>query len=143
MNINELNGTARDLLAVRAMIAELEAEAEALTDRIKGAMIAAGTETLDGDGWRATWKNVNSRRFDGKAFRADNPELASQYMKQTTTTRFLIAYPTMPRVSVPPFAGALFSWPPGGYTVKLSRHGDTDARPTHTISSRNAAIVVQ
>ena len=43
MNINELNGTARDLLAVRAMIAELEAEAEALTDRIKGAMIAAGT----------------------------------------------------------------------------------------------------
>ena len=87
MNINELNGTARDLLAVRAMIAELEA----LTDRIKGAMIAAGTETLDGDGWRATWKNVNSRRFDGKAFRADNPELASQYMKQTTTTRFLIA----------------------------------------------------
>lgn len=90
MNINELNGTARDLLAVRAMIAELEAEAEALTDRIKGAMIAAGTETLDGDGWRATWKNVNSRRFDGKAFRADNPELASQYMKQTTTTRFLI-----------------------------------------------------
>ena len=25
MNINELNGTARDLLAVRAMIAELEA----------------------------------------------------------------------------------------------------------------------
>ena len=48
MNINELNGTARDLLAVRAMIAELEAEAEALTDRIKGAMIAAGWRRMAG-----------------------------------------------------------------------------------------------
>lgn len=50
MSINELNATARDLLAVRAMIAELKAEEEALTDRIKSAMVAAGTETLEGDG---------------------------------------------------------------------------------------------
>lgn len=37
MGINELNTTARDLMSVRAMIAELEAEAEALTDKIKEA----------------------------------------------------------------------------------------------------------
>ena len=91
MSTNELNATARDLLAVRAMIAELEAEAEALTDRIKSAMVDAGTEALEGDGWKASWKNVKSNRFDSRAFRAENPELAARYMKETTTTRFLIA----------------------------------------------------
>lgn len=91
MSTNELNTTARDLLAVRAIIAELEAEAEALTDRIKSAMVDAGTEALEGDGWKASWKNVKSNRFDSRAFRAENPELAARYMKETTTTRFLIA----------------------------------------------------
>ena len=91
MSTNELNATARDLLAVRAVIAELEAEAEALTDRIKSAMVDAGTEALEGDGWKASWKNVKSNRFDSRAFRAENPELAARYMKETTTTRFLIA----------------------------------------------------
>ena len=32
MSMNELNTTARDLMSVRAMIEELQAEAEALTD---------------------------------------------------------------------------------------------------------------
>lgn len=91
MSTKELNATAHDLLAVRAMIAELEAEAETLTDRIKSAMVDAGTEAIEGDGWKASWKNVNSNRFDSKAFRAENPELAARYMKQTITTRFLIA----------------------------------------------------
>lgn len=91
MSTNELNVTARDLLAVRAMIAELEAEAEALTDCIKSAMVEAGAEVIEGDGWKASWKNVKANRFDSKAFRAENPELAARYMKQTTTTRFLIA----------------------------------------------------
>ena len=91
MSINELNAVAKDLLSVRAMIAELEAEAEALTDKIKSAMIERGEEVLQGDGWKASWKNVNSSRFDSKAFKADNPDLYAQYSKPTTTTRFSIA----------------------------------------------------
>lgn len=86
----ELNSTARDLMSVRAMIAELEAEAEALTDKLKAAMTERGEEVLQGDGWKASWKNVNSSRFDSKAFKADNPDLYQQYSKQTTTTRFTI-----------------------------------------------------
>ena len=54
MSMNELNTTARSLMDVRAMIAELEAEAEALTDKLKSAMVEQGTETLQGDGWKAT-----------------------------------------------------------------------------------------
>lgn len=91
MSTNELNSTARDLMSVRAMIRELEAEAEALTDKLKAAMVERSTETLEGDGWRATWKNVQSQRFDSKAFKADHADLYGQYSKATTTTRFLIS----------------------------------------------------
>ena len=90
MSMNELNQTAKDLLAVRAMIAELEAEAEALTDRIKGVMVETGQEILTGDGWKASWKNVTSSRFDSKAFRAAHADLYTEYSKTVTTCRFLI-----------------------------------------------------
>lgn len=88
--MNEINATAKELLSIRSMIAELEAEAEALTDKIKAAMTERGEETLQGDGWRASWKNVQSSRFDSKAFKADNPDLYAQYSKATTTTRFTL-----------------------------------------------------
>lgn len=91
MSINELNAVAKDLLSVRAMIAELEAEAEALTDKIKSTMIERGEEVLQGDGWKASWKNVNSSRFDSKAFKADHADLYAQYSKATTTTRFTVS----------------------------------------------------
>ena len=91
MSMNELNTTAHDLLSVRAMIEELQAEAEALTDKLKSAMIEQGTETLQGDGWKASWKNVNSSRFDSKAFKAAHADLYSQYSKATVTTRFVLS----------------------------------------------------
>ena len=91
MSMNELNTTARDLMSVRAMIAELEAEAETLTDKLKGAMIERGEETLQGDGWKASWKNVTSSRFDSKAFRADHADLYGQYSKATVTTHFILS----------------------------------------------------
>ena len=91
MSTNELNTTARDLMSVRAMIAELEAEAEALTDKLKAAMVERGTEALQGDGWKATWKNVVSSRFDSKRFKADHADLYGQYSKQTITTRFVLS----------------------------------------------------
>ena len=46
MSTHELNSTARDLMSVRAMIAELEAEAEALTDKIKGAVFRGVSLTV-------------------------------------------------------------------------------------------------
>lgn len=86
----ELNTTAKDLLSIRSMIAELEAEAEALTDKIKQAMTERGEETLTGDGWKASWKNVSSTRFDSKSFKAEHGELYAQYSKATITTRFTL-----------------------------------------------------
>ena len=75
MSMNELNSTARDLMSVRQMIEELQAEAEALTDKLKAAMVEQGAEVLQGDGWKATWKNVSSSRFDSKSFKADHADL--------------------------------------------------------------------
>ena len=57
------------------MIEELQAEAEA----------------LQGDGWKATWKNVTSSRFDSQAFKADHADLYGQYSKTTVTTRFTLS----------------------------------------------------
>ena len=91
MSITELNTTAQDLLSIRSMIAELEAEAEALTDKLKGAMVERGTEILQGDGWRCSWKNIVSSRFDSKAFKADHADMYGQYSRTTTTTRFVVS----------------------------------------------------
>lgn len=91
MSIQDMNSTARDLMSVRAMIRELEAEAEALTDKLKAAMIERATETLEGDGWRASWKNVTGSRFDSKAFKAQHGDLYAAFSKPTTTTRFVIS----------------------------------------------------
>jgi len=91
MSQNELNITAKELLSVRSMIAELEAEAEALTDKLKAVMTERGEEVLQGDGWKATWKNVTSNRFDSKAFKAAHADLYGQFSKSTTTTRFVLS----------------------------------------------------
>lgn len=90
MSMNELNQTAKELLELKRMKEELEAEIEALTDRIKTVMVDRGEETLTGDGWKASWKNVTSSRFDSKAFKADHADLYTAYSKPTTTCRFLI-----------------------------------------------------
>lgn len=91
MNINDMDRTAKELLEIRRMIEELKAEAETLTDRLKAAMVERGTEILEGDGWKASWKNVTSSRFDSKGFKADHADLYGQYSKDTTVTRFLIS----------------------------------------------------
>ena len=90
MSTIELNTIAHDLMSVRSMIKELEEEAEALADKLKRVMVERGEETLTGDGWQATWKNVTTSRLDGKALKAALPEIAAQFTKTTTTTRFNI-----------------------------------------------------
>jgi len=91
MNNVELNTVAKDLLAVRSMIQELEQEAENLTDALKREMVERGVEVLDGDGWSASWKNVESRRFDSRAFKKVQPEVYAAFCRPTTSTRFLIS----------------------------------------------------
>ena len=85
MSIQELNSTAHNLMSVRQMIEE------ALADKLKAAMVDQGADTLQGDGWKATWKNVRSNRFDSKAFQADHAGLYTAYSTAPTTTRFVLS----------------------------------------------------
>ena len=91
MNTIDINKAGRDLLELRAMIKELEAEAEALTDAIKAEMVERSTESLYGDGWAASWKNVTASRFDSRAFKEAHPDLYQAFTRSTTSTRFLIS----------------------------------------------------
>ena len=91
MSMNELNQVGRDLLAVRAMISELESEAEALTDQIKAAMVERGEEVIACPSWKKKKKNVTSSRFDSKAFKAAQPDVYNAFTRTTTTCRFTIS----------------------------------------------------
>ncbi|MCD8145885.1 MAG: hypothetical protein LUD84_01175 [Clostridiales bacterium] len=90
MTKKKISQTALALLSIKAQIAQLEAEAEALTDTLKREMKSQGVDTLDGDGWTASYKSLPQKRFDTAAFRAEHLRLAGKYMKQSTQTRFTI-----------------------------------------------------
>ena len=90
MSTNELTTKARTYFELMQQIADLEAEAEAIRDQMKAAMVERETEDLQGPGWRATWHNTTSSRFDSKKFKADHPELSEAYTVTTTGTRFTL-----------------------------------------------------
>ena len=90
MSIIELNTKAATYFDLLAQIEELTAEAEAIKDTLKGVMIDRATEELNGDGWRATWHNTSTTRFDSKKFKAEHADLYSAYSVKTTGTRFTL-----------------------------------------------------
>ena len=88
MSINELTANVSELRELRRMADEIQAEIDAIQDKIKAHMNAAGVDTLAGADYKITWKDVKSSRFDSKAFKAAHSELYSQYARETTTRRF-------------------------------------------------------
>ncbi len=90
MSTYEMDTQARTYFEIMAQIEALQAEAEAIKDSLKGQMLERETETLEGNGWRATWHNTNSSRFDSKRFKADHSDLYSLYTVKATGTRFTL-----------------------------------------------------
>ena len=88
MSRTELNHKVKEL---RRMAEEIAAEIEAITDTIKREMAAQGVDMLAGDDWKATWKLVQSARFDSKAFKVAFPDLYGQFTRSTETRRFVLA----------------------------------------------------
>ena len=87
----ELTNKLRDLKELKAMQEELTAEIEAIQDIIKGYMTARELDTINVDVFKVTYKEVTSNRFDSTAFKKTHNELYEQYLKQTTTRRFVVA----------------------------------------------------
>lgn len=90
MSINELDARAAAYFDLLAQIERLQAEADAIKDGFKAAMVEIEQEEITGHGWRATWHNTNTSRFDSKRFKADHPDLASAYTISMTGTRFTL-----------------------------------------------------
>lgn len=90
MSINEMDARANTYFDLMEQIEALQAEAEAIKGAIKAAMVEIEQEEITGHGWRATWHNTTTSRFDSKAFKADHADLYSAYTKATTGTRFTL-----------------------------------------------------
>lgn len=91
MGTIELNGKIKELRSLRRMQDELAGEIEALQDAIKAEMTARNVDTLTGDDWKVTWKEVTSNRLDGTALKKALPDIAAAFTKASVSRRFTLA----------------------------------------------------
>ena len=77
-----------ELMELKRMRDELDAEIQAAEDEIKAAM--GDDDTLLAGPFKVTWKAVTSSRLDSTALKKALPEIAARFMKQTTIRRFSI-----------------------------------------------------
>ncbi|WP_443662824.1 hypothetical protein [Dysosmobacter sp.] len=89
MSINEMEIKCRELRQLQALIEEAQAEAEAIKDAIKAAMVSQ--EALQAGEYKVTWKPVTSSRLDAAALRKALPDVAERFTKETTVRRFTVA----------------------------------------------------
>ena len=73
------------------LIAEANAEAEALRDAIKQQMLDADTETLEAGTYIVRWTSTLTQRLDTTALKKAMPEVYKGFIKQTASRRFTIS----------------------------------------------------
>jgi len=78
----------KELLELKRMKEELEAEITGLEDTIKAVM--GDEETLLAGAFKVSWKTFTSSRFDSTRFKKEHAEMAAAYTKTTTARRFSI-----------------------------------------------------
>ena len=83
-----LENTIHEILDLKRMREELDAEITALEDSIKAVM--GDEELLTAGAYKVSWKTFTSSRIDTTALKKELPEIAAQYTKQTTARRFSI-----------------------------------------------------
>ena len=89
MTMHNLEPQIHELMELRRMREELDAEITAAEDAIKAAM--GDEETLTAGAYKVTWKPVTSSKIDTAALKKAFPEIAATYTKTTTCRRFCIA----------------------------------------------------
>ena len=78
----------KELMELRRMREEIDAEIAAAEDEIKSVM--GDEETLLAGAFKVDWKTVITSRIDTTALKKMMPEIAERFMKQTTTRRFCV-----------------------------------------------------
>ncbi len=88
MSNPNMEAKVKELMELKRMKEELEAEITAAEDEIKSVM--GEEEILNAGAFKVTWKTVISTRLDSTALKKSLPEIAERFMKQTTTRRFCV-----------------------------------------------------
>ena len=91
MSSIEISEKIRALKEWEEVIAEAQAEAEAIKDSIKAEMSARQVEELEADTFIVRWTSVLTQRFDTTAFKKVMPDVYKEYTKQVSSRRFSIA----------------------------------------------------
>ena len=78
----------KDLMELRRMREELDAEITSIEDEIKQVM--GNEETLIAGPFKVDWKTVISSRIDTTALKKALPDIAERFTKQTSTRRFCV-----------------------------------------------------
>ena len=91
MTNKQLDNRMKKLRAIEAQQKELEAQAEAIRAELKADLEARGEEEHDTGSFVIRWKEIISRRLDGKALKAALPDVFAAYSRESTSRRFTIA----------------------------------------------------
>ena len=91
MSKNELIAKIEALNEWETILAEAQAEAEALRDSIKEEMLANETEEMVVGAYIIRWTSVLSNRFDTTGFKKIYGDLYKAFTKQTSSRRFSIS----------------------------------------------------
>lgn len=78
----------KELMELKRLKEELEAEIEAAEDEIKAVM--GEEEILLAGAFKVLWKTVTSSRIDTAAIKKEFPELAARFSKSTSVRRFTV-----------------------------------------------------
>ena len=88
MSNPNMESIVKELLELKRMKEELEAEITAMEDEIKKVM--GDEENLTAGAFKISWKVFTSSRVDTTALKKSMPEIAEQFTKQTKSRRFAI-----------------------------------------------------
>ena len=88
MSNPSMEAKVKELMELKRMKEELEAEIVSVEDEIKQVM--GDEETLFAGAFKVCWKTFTSSRIDTTALKKALPDVAAAYTKQTTARRFSI-----------------------------------------------------
>jgi len=83
--------TVNEILELRRMKDEIEAELSGLEDSIKNHMTSIGAEEIMADNLKVRYKTVTSSRIDTTNLKKELPEIAARFNKVTESKRFSIS----------------------------------------------------
>ena len=91
MSTIELTTKIEALREWEIIIAEAQAEVEAIRDLIKAEMMERNTEEMEVGAYIVRWTSILSNRFDTTSFKKAHNDLYKEFTKQTASRRFTIS----------------------------------------------------